>query len=93
MKTAKLDDLTKWRIKMLAAYGGFSSKAIADRTGATASQVSSFLHRSAIKLTDWRNLASPQSKSHANAVTKGGYLEKVKAKSRSKRRSKLQRAG
>lgn len=91
MTTAKLDDLTKWRIKMLASYGGFSSKAIADRTGATASQVSSFLHRSAIKLTDWRNLTSPQSKSHANAVTKGGYL--AKSKSRPKRRRKLQRAG
>lgn len=79
-----MDDLMKWRVKMLAAFGGFSIKAIANRVGATENQVGYYLQTQGIRLKDWRDMVTPQSQAHAKAVTKakGGQLDKPKQRRR-----------
>lgn len=73
-KKRGVDDLSKWRIKMLAAYAGFSRQSIASRVGVSLNQVSHVLKTEAIRVKDWRDMVSNQSKRHADAITKAGYL-------------------
>lgn len=71
-----LDELTKWRVKMLARFGGFSLDAIARQTGASVNQVSYYLGTQKITLKQWRDIETSEAKNHARSVTRAAHHKK-----------------
>lgn len=74
-----LDDIKKWRIEMLAKFGGFSRRYIASQVFGAAfnavtpgeiASVSGFLSRQKIRLSTWRNGFSIAAQSYAKDVSK-----------------------
>lgn len=77
-RVRRLDDLKKWRIEMLAKFGGFSQRYIASVVFGNHFNtvepeeircVSSYLSRLGIKLRDWRNGFSVSAQSYAKEVS------------------------
>ena len=75
----RLDDLKKWRIEMLAKFGGFSRRYIASVVFGNPFEVvplpdiacvSRHLHNSNIQLKNWRNGKSPVASAYARDVSK-----------------------
>jgi hypothetical protein len=69
---SKFNDLQQWRMKMMAAYGGFSHRFIAKAVLGDEERhasVASWLHRMGVKVTDWRNGKIHQAKEHADSIT------------------------
>lgn len=75
----RLDDLIKWRIEMLAKFGGFSHKYIASivfdttfgRVDKLKTQcISGFLSRQGIRLSNWRNGFSTQSQVYSKQISR-----------------------
>lgn len=75
----RLDDLSKWRIDMLGQNGGFSHRGIAayvfDKpinrvTTSELDQVSNYLWRQRILVTEWRNGVTSSSQSHMASAVK-----------------------
>lgn len=76
-----LNDIQKWQIEMLARFGGFSHQLIASKVNAARNQVSYWLHKSEIKVRDWRNGVSPESIQQIRSVIKPS-AKKSRSKSR-----------
>lgn len=75
----RLDDLKKWRIEMLARFGGFSRRYIAamvfgnpfeDVPEQDIACVSRHLYNANIQLKTWRNGKSPLAVAYARDVSK-----------------------
>jgi hypothetical protein len=85
MAKRRLDDFTKWKIEMLARFGGFAHRYIASVifekplgrvTINEIRVVSGFLHRNKMKVSDWRRGRTPMAVAYAQKVTRPKAKEK-----------------
>ena len=77
-RVKRLDNLKKWRIEMLARFGGFSRRYIASEVFGSSLRhvnrgelacISSYLKRLGIKLRDWRDGLTIAAQAYAKDVS------------------------
>ena len=89
----RLDDLKKWRIEMLARFGGFSRRYIASEVfgsslkGASKSElvcISSYIKRIGVRLRDWRDGLTISAQAHAKNVSKPKKVKRYRISHKAK---------
>ena len=86
-RVKRLDDLKKWRIEMLAKFGGFSRRYIAAQVFGSAINradrgelacISGYLRRLGIKLRDWRDGLTVAAQTYATDVSTPKKVKKYR---------------